>query len=338
VNLRTILIALTLVSTAFGQRHKFSWQEACFNNLSAPYCPGHDFALHKVKPGKDGKPQSGLISERLQSATDDASPSVIVMGGVNWRFADPQADALASIGFSKLSVTPLARSILSAAGAKEGLAETDLRKIYEALSGVDEVALSLKGDQLLVMVAGAPSEAAIPALDTGWTAAAVPNGILFGPAEAVAQAVQRISDDGPLNELARFAERRQANGEFWAAWAPSAAGPEAANSGVKQYALKATMRERLTTDAAFEFKQAPDPKAIQSLPIAAGGAVIQGNIVHGKTSMEADEVAENVTAIASTPLGQYLGILVKAARYIPVRQARVRPVITGMDPDPSKKP
>ena len=132
---------------------KFSWQNACFNNPGAPYCPGADFAVKKQKPGK--KSDSSTTSTSPNAAltaitTEHPSPTVIVAGGVNWRFADPDADSLASFSFTGLTGSAVAKSVMSALGANEGVSDADLQKAFAAFAGVDQVAVSSRGDQTVI--------------------------------------------------------------------------------------------------------------------------------------------------------------------------------------------
>src|ERR1035438_1592788 len=97
-------LAFSLVSAVILQgQHKFSWQDACFNNPSAPYCMGHEDAIKRSARSKDtvlGN-ASPLSSTPLGSA-----PLPVVSGGIDWRFADPLADALAGFNFKGLSASP----------------------------------------------------------------------------------------------------------------------------------------------------------------------------------------------------------------------------------------
>ena len=316
------------MASLFGQK-SFSWQNACFNNPGLPYCQGRDFAVKPVKPGKNGSTGGGYGSAPMTA--DDGLPSVIGMSGINWRFADPLADSLASVSFNNLSPSPLARFVMSALGANQGLKEANMGPIFDAFSSVDQVALSIRGDQTLIMVTGYSRESTLPALEAGWKS--VPNGntMLIGPAQAVDQAAQRIAADGPLPELARLAAKRQANGDIWVA---SSIDPEAVKAGAKRLVVTASMRDRLTGDSVFEFSQAPDAKTIEKLPVGPGITSVEGNKVHVKMSVEIDKVQPSLAEIAGTPLGEYLWVLVKAGRYVPARdpaKALPKPKIAGMD-------
>jgi hypothetical protein len=328
VKIRTFALGLACIASLFGQK-SFSWQNACFNNPGLPYCQGRDFAVKKTKPGKDGSP--GGSYEAVPMTADDAAPSVIGMSGINWHFADPLADSLASVSFNSLSPSPLARFVMSALGASQGLKEANMGPIFDAFSSVNQVALSIRGDQTLIMVTGCSKESTLPALETGWKALPVGTTMLIGPADAVDQAAQRIAADGPLTELARLAGKRQANGDIWVA---SSAAPDAVKAGAKRLVVAASMRDRLTGDSVFEFSQAPDAKTIGMLPVGPGITSVDGNKVHVKMSVEIDKVQPSLAEIAVTPLGEYLWVLVKAGKYVPSRdpaKAQPKPKIAGLD-------
>jgi len=291
-----------------------------------PYCPGNDFSIRPKKAEKMWlKPATvGTTKYVAAAAEEDSIPSVIVVGGINWRFADPQAEALASISFSKLEATPLALTLMAGLGAKQGLSADDTRKVFDAFSNVDQIALSIRGDRVLMMASGYPRDASFT-LEPGWKSAAVQNAVLIGLAEDVDQAMQRIAADGPLTELAGLARHNQANGNFWAAGA--------LNGEMKRFSLTASMRDRLNSDIAFEFTHPPD--ANTTLP-AFGTSSIQGNTVHVKMSLEGEDVEQSLTELATTPLGRYLGILVKSGRYLPTGdgKSRPKPVIRGLNEEP----
>jgi hypothetical protein len=329
VKFRTAALALAFVTSLFGQR-KFSWQNACFNNPGLPYCEGRDFAVKPVKPGKNGSTGSYSGGE-LSLTAEDAGPSVIGMSGINWRFADPLADSLASASFNRMSPSPLARFVMSALAANQGLKEANMGTIFDAFTSVDQVALSIHGNQTLIMVAGCSRESTVPALEAGWKAVPNGNAMLIGPAEAVDQAAQRIAADGPLLELARLAGKRQSNGDIWVA---SSTDADAVKAGAKRLVVTASMRDRLTGDAVFEFSQAPDAKTIEMLQVGPGVTSVDGNKVHVKMAIEIDKVQPSLAEIASTPLGEYLWTLVKAGRYVPARdpaKALPKPKIAGLN-------
>jgi hypothetical protein len=202
-----------------------------------------------------------------------------------------------------------------------------MRKIFEGLSRVNQAALSVHDNHIVVMVTGRLTDSTLPALEAGWKAVPViGNAMLLGHTEAVDRAVQRIAKDGPPAELTSLAEELHANSELWAI------GP--ASEGVKRSSLTVSIRDGITSDMAFEFDRVPDANALQ------GGATIEGNVVHVRTSMEADEVQQKFPQIAVSPLGQRLGSLVMAARYFPGRGAigtgHTKPVIYGLDGGPKE--
>ncbi len=329
-----VALGIGLAIGVSGQ-HRFSWQESCFNKPWLPYCAGHDFAIRHGKAAKDKTPArvSGAGPYvATASEEDDAAPSVITVSRLNWRFADPQADALASVSFSRLAATPLALTLMAGLGANQGLSGAEIGKVFDAFSNVDQVALSIRGDRVLIMATGCPSDS-IPALEAGWKTATVHDAILVGLSDDVDRALQRIAADGPLPELAGLARQQQANGNFWAAGKGSGVAADP-NPEIIRFSVKASMRDRLNSDIAFEFSQPPDANTM--LP-AFGATSLAGNIVHVKMSMETDEVEQSLSEIAGTPLGRYLGMLVKAGRYLPSGdsgKAHPKPVIRGLNDEP----
>jgi hypothetical protein len=333
------MLALSLVGAASlcGQSH-FNWQDYCFKNPAAPVCPGHDFASKRPSPTKTAPPQN-VVTNPFPSTSRNVTPSLIVVGAIDWRFADPFADALLGFNVSGLSASPLARSLIAQLGAKQGLAEADVQKIFDGLSEVDQVALSVRDNQIVVMLTGRVAGLSLPAPEAGLKAVPVSGGaILVGHAGAVDQAVQRIAIKGLPSELTRLAEERQASSEFWAIASARLVGPQAVSAGVKRFFLTVSIRNRLTSDVALEFYGVPSVKTLQMWQTTLGATTLEGNVVHARTSMEAGEVQQKFSQIAAGPLGERLAALVEAARYLPMRDISVprqtKPVIYGLDGGP----
>ena len=316
MRIRILAFALAGTASLCAQHRRFSWQDACFKNPAAPYCSGHEYAVKPVHSGKDGAPRSGVKDPSEVPST----PSLIVAGGIDWRFADPSADALAGFSLSKLSASPLARGLIAQLVSSQGATEADIQKIFAGLCGANKVGLSLHDNQIVIMVTGRAPDSILPALETGWKAVPAPgNATLLGHAVAVDRALQRIAMEGPPAEL-------QADSEFWAA------GP-AGLAGVKWVSLTVSIRDRVTSDVAFEFDGVPDASM---LPATLGDAVIEGNVVH----VRADEVRRGFGQIAGSPLGERLASLLMAARYLPQRgvtgAGHAKPVIYGLDSGPKE--
>ncbi len=66
--------------------------------------------------------------------------------------------------------------------------------------------------------------------------------------------------------------------------------------------------------------------------------MLEGRVVHVRTSIEAEEIDQKFAEIAASPVGQRLSELVKAAQYLPAPDTtvkkRTRPVIYGLDDGP----
>ncbi len=138
----------------------------------------------------------------------------------------------------------------------------DIQKIFDGMSGVDQVALSVRNNRIVAMVTGSVAGSTLPAPETGLKAVPISGSMLFGHADAVDQAVQRIAMKAPPTELTRLAQERQASSEFWAIGSAGLAGPQAVNSGVKRFLLTVWIRNNLTSDVALEFNGVPSPNAL----------------------------------------------------------------------------
>jgi hypothetical protein len=324
--MRIPVLALGLVWAAslFGQ-HRFRWQDYCFNNPGAPVCRGNDYAIKPPARGKDAT-RGSVATNPIPSAPQTARPSVIVLGKIDWRFADPFADGLAWFDFSGLAASPLARSLIGQLAGTQGL--------FDGLTGVDQVALSVRNARVVVMVTGGVTDSALAAAEPGFKAVQAGNGMLLGHTDAVDEAIRRIATARPPTELTRLAGERQAGSEFWAIGSGRLIGPQ-----MKGFLVTASIRNRLTSDVALEFNEVPSADAIRMLQSKAGAATLEGNTVHLRMSMETDEVQQKFGQIVASPEGQRLAAaLVEAARHLPARDTTVpkqtRPVIYGLDGGP----
>src|SRR5438105_10111595 len=108
MSIRKLLLGLVATACLFGQR-KFSWQDYCFKNSASPVCRGRDFATKP--PPKEPAPRVGYTSP-FPSTPRSAKPALMVVGGMDWRFADPIADELAGLNLEGLASSPLARALI----------------------------------------------------------------------------------------------------------------------------------------------------------------------------------------------------------------------------------
>ncbi|HLX42750.1 MAG TPA: hypothetical protein VKR43_04920 [Bryobacteraceae bacterium] len=321
---RTLLF-LAVSLSLFGQR-RFSWQNACFNNLAAPYCAGHDFAIKPTKT-QPGSKNGGLPN----------GPENGVAGGIDWRFADPSADAVVGLNISRIASSPVGRRFVIQLGVSRGLTEADMQKILDGLAGVDQVALSVHNNRMVAMIIGG-GDSTLPALEADWTAAPAPGGsMLVGHTDAVDQALQRLSQDdsGPPSESIRLFEQQQNTREFWAAGSAGFA-PEAAGAGAKRFSLALSIGNSLSSDVTLEFAAAPGPGSLQ-MWTALGKPAVEGNKLRFRTSVEPEE-AQKFSQIAANPLAQRLAALISTSRYLPTRDTTLpnpdKPVIYGLEGGP----
>jgi hypothetical protein len=317
-----VLAVLCLASSLSGQRrHRFSWQDYCFNHPAAPFCQGHGYAVRNPKSAKN--------DAASRAAGANTLPSLAAAGNLDWRFADPAADALAGVNFAALSASPPARTLISRLAAGRGLSEAGIQKTLDGLSGVNQLGISVRDGRVVVIVTGRVSDLAIPP-QAGWKMATVSkSAILVGDPEAVDQAVRRIATNSPEADWEQLAAGRQAENEFWIMGSASAAGPDAVSAGVTRFFITVSIRDSVSSAAAFEFKGTPDSAAVSRW--TPGAVEVEGNTVH--VSMSLDD-------LAGGPLGQRLAVLASAAGRLPMRNLApptgTMPVIYGLEGGPKE--
>ena len=335
---RILVLAVVSATALCAQKHKFSWQEACFKNPAAPFCQGAEF-FKNSSPAKNAKsPVSPGVVTTSSGAAEAVTPSVIAVGGIDWRFVDPAADAIVGFNFGGLGSSQAARNLIAHLGAGDKLADTEVHKILGALSGMDQVVISVRGGQALVLVTGGVTDASLPSPEPGLKAEAISgNAMLIGPVDAVDQAMRRMATTGPVSELARSAADLPAKSDYWAVGSGAFLGPPAASAGVKRFALAIAVRSEPGSHLALEFNAVPDGEALRRWP-AFGTATSDGNAVQYDLTMRAEDLPQVFSQIAASPAGLPLSRLLRMGLNLPVRDAvapmRTKPVIYGLDDGP----
>jgi hypothetical protein len=333
---RAFAVGLVCAGALCAQRKTLGRQDYCFNNPSSIVCPGHEYA----KPMKPDKPAPGprSITNVISPNQKGGTPALITIGGIDWRFADPYADVLVGFNFGTLVSSPLARSLFAKVGATRGASEADINKLLDGLSDLDQVAISVHNNHIVAMITGRVTESGFPAPEGLKVVPVSASTMLVGHTDAVDGALQRMAAGGPLMEVSKLAEQRQAASEFWAIGSAASLGPGAASAGVKRFSMTVYLRDRLTTDLAVEFQGLPDPNTLKNLEKSMGPSTLEGNALHARTSLEFSEAEQKFGTILASPVGQKLGDLVEAARYLPARETKPinasKPVIYGLDDGP----
>jgi hypothetical protein len=211
-----------------------------------------------------------------------------------------------------------------------------VQKILDRLADAEQVGLSLHNDKVVVMLTGPAAEQALAVPEPELKIVPLNNGtVLLGHADAVDWAVQRINWKGQLSPLAQSAEQRQANAELLAIGGPGAAGPQGMRAGIRQIALTVWVRDRLTADMAVEGSAPPPPTMFHS---KLASTSIEGNTARMRLSMDANEIQQKFSQIATGPLGPSLTAMLDAAHYLPAREAQAplhkKPVIYRLDDGP----
>jgi len=164
MKIRILALGLAWTFCLCAQK-RFSWQDACFKNPGLPYCSVHEYAVKHTKDEVSARGRTTAVVPSMLESTIDA-------GGIDWRFADPSADALAVLKCSKLSASALGRGLIEQLGAKQGLDQAGVQTLLRALSGVDQVALSVRDDRIVLVVMGRAPDSILPAPEPGWSSRA----------------------------------------------------------------------------------------------------------------------------------------------------------------------
>lgn len=98
------------------------------------------------------------------------------------------------------------------------------------------------------------------------------NAILVGQAEAVDQAILRLTKDDPPGEMMRLAMKRQAG-----------LASRTESMKVKAFSLEVGIRDHLTSELALEFNGQRDAKALGAWDRK---GAIEGNVIHVTTTIE----------------------------------------------------
>ena len=264
---------------------------------------------------------------------------MITVGGIDWRFAEPFADALMGFNLERLAASPITRSLILQLGARAALSEADLQKILDGLGGVDQVAVSIRNNRVVVMLSGSATDSMLPSPDSGMKTIALPGGsYLVGHPDVIDWAARRVEMKGPPTDLTRMAEQWQSSSEFWVSGSAALLGPQARSAGLARFSLTVWIRDRLTTDLAFEFNGPPDPEMVKRFQSSLSAASLEGNSLHLRTSISAADVQQKIAEIVASPVGEQLAALVAAARYLRVPETaapkQTKPVIYGLDDGP----
>ncbi len=66
------------------------------------------------------------------------------------------------MNISRISASPIAHGLIALLGTRQGLTEVDLQKMFDGLSGVDQVALSVRDNRVVAMITGSVADSKLP--------------------------------------------------------------------------------------------------------------------------------------------------------------------------------
>ncbi len=348
--MRIHALALGFLCTAGLWGQGMNWQNYCFDHPKAAPCPNREFSGKRNAGQSDPAPSSNGVTKQMWApipktpggrytggGQESTESGLLAFGDVNWQFAEPASDALAGFHVSRLAASPLARSVIVALGAERGLSGAAMQKILDQIANVDEAGVSVKDNRIVAAVTGPVNESLVVSGDLKAMPISKRLG-LIGQPDAVDQATQRIAFNGPSTDWTRMAEKWQSGSDFWVVGSGEILGLEAAATGLRQFSVTVWAGEQLSVDMVFDFSAPLSAEALAKWQAALGPVEPEGNTIHFRTSVGADELNAKLARFTESPLGQPLASLVQAAQVLPVRESAkprpTKPVIYGLDNGP----
>jgi hypothetical protein len=291
-------------------------------------------------------------SPRVQRLRSSASPSIVQVGELDWRFAHPHPDLLIGIDMESLMGSELMRTLLRDWAGKLGATPKEQDQMLNGLGDTKRVLISISNREMLAMMVGNVGNLPVGPQAGGLqftrlsedTALMSSEGASFG-------ALTRLKLQALPNAQQDEAKLMARTYDFWV-WGRSdrLAGLNpgmSANSPVKRVKMGVTFRDGFnfqlildTPDAAsaarlLEGMQKRSPRGMQ-------GAV-EGSSVRYAMVLDREAALQRFAGFMTDSMGKNFAPLIAAARQMSARQAAAaRPagkiVIDGLDDGPKEVP
>lgn len=296
-------------------------------------------------------PRSTRVAPRSVSS---ASPSVIQVGALDWRFVHPHAELLIGMDLENLLGSELMRTLLRDWAAKLGATPAEQEKMMAGLGTAKRILISISNKDMLAMMVGN-----IGNLTDG----AGPQGVrvtrlsadtaLMGTAGGTAGALTRMKLAAAPNAQQDEAKLMASTYDFWV-WGRTDRlaginGGARANSTVSKIKLGVSFRDGFNLQMILD---TPDPSAAARLfegmqkgaPRGMTGAV-EGNSVRYAMALDRDAALQRFGGFMTDSIGKQFAPLIAAARQMSAGQAgaTARPsagkiVIDGLEDGPKEIP
>jgi hypothetical protein len=274
---------------------------------------------------------------------------------IDWRFAQPGATLVGGVRIDALLQSPILNAIIEQATAKDPTMTVMVGMMRGALGGVSEVRFSVldqgagKDPQVLTLVTGRLDEAAATSLAQGKATVhrLDANTLLLGDAEAVADAVRRLSEPSTALQN-RGVERGKTLGDYdlWIAGTlPATPMTAAFGDMLHGLALGLSVRDDLKLELALDTASAETAeelirtvrKAQKDQPAFAASLLtdVDGSTARFRVSVEKTVVVKAIQdAAASGTLGSQGSLLSTAPKFKQKEPERKTVTIYGLDEGP----
>jgi hypothetical protein len=292
-------------------------------------------------------------SMRVQRGRGSASPAVIQIGELDWRFAHPHPDLLIGIDMENLLGSELMRTLLREWAGKLGATVQEQEKMLSGMSDVKRVLISIQNRDLLAMMIGKIDNVPVGVQLGGMKFTPISSDtVLMGTEAGSFGALTRLKLAALPDAQQQEPKLMARTYDFWV-WgrADRLAGLGAGASGnspVKKIKLGVSFRDGFnlqmildTTDPASAARLLATMQ--KTAPQGLLGAV-EGNSVRYAMVLDRDAALKRFAGLMTDSFGKQFAPLIAAARQISARQAAgARPssgkiVIDGLDDGPKEVP
>jgi hypothetical protein len=301
-----------------------------------------------AQPARATAPQS----PRVQRVRSSASPSVVQVGEVDWRFAHPHPDLLIGMDLENMLGSDLMRTLLRDWAGKLGATAKEQDQMLAGLGDAKRVLISIYGKDVLAMMVGN-----VGALPVGPQAGGLQftrlseDTVLMGTEGGSFGALTRLKLPALPNPQQEEPMLMARTYDFWV-WgrADHLAGLGRGMSGntpVKKIKMGATFRDGFNFQMILDTPDSASAARLlegmqKTAPRGMEGAV-EGNSVRYAMVLDRDAALQRFAGFMTDSVGKQFAPLIAAARQMSAHQAApARPagkiVIDGLDDGPKEVP
>jgi hypothetical protein len=321
-----------------------SYEEYCYANPKAPTCINGK-PLTMVSPAILMKPapamntaqriQPAIVRPRAVAAIPSPAPAMIRIGDLDLRFAHPQPDMIVGINVSSLLKSRITRTILEELASRQGLNGTDLGAMLEAVGDVDQICVSVKGADYLLMLTGRLNsipDGSRPGQNVRFLRVAGDK-ILAGSEASLADATRRMADPARIGTRMQRILAVSEGSDFWVSGTPAALTAYQQNmsrtSGVTHFgvglSLNADLRMNIVLDTisaevaqhmATTAQQHPEPNTTVSV----AGRSVRMNIILDEATLKT-----GMANVFAGPFGKQLVPMLASVRSLSKPAAAAQP-------------